>query len=147
VSDVPGFATLPAPTRPVVGLLLQVDDPAVVLRLVPQTATGSWPWPVRWVDTIDGRPLVWCGERRRVQQLPVNTAAWALAARLGCPDLAERIGLNGHLLLAGIGADGRASDVPDLVVQAARQACLFAPPMLKIGEAGGGACTSGQVDG
>jgi hypothetical protein len=48
-----------------------------------------------------------------------------LAARLGCPDLADQIGLNGDLLIAGIDPDERVGDVPDAVVRAAWRAGLL----------------------
>ena len=69
--------------------------------------------------------MVWRGQRRHVADLPANAAALVLAAWLGCADLAERIGLYGDLLLAGIGRDGRACEVPDVVVEAARRAGLL----------------------
>jgi hypothetical protein len=112
---------------PVAALLVPVADPVTVRVVTAERAPGTCWWPVRWVDAFCGEGLVWCGERRRVRELPVNGAAWVLAARLGCPDLAERIGLNGDLLLAGLTADGRPRDVPDLVVDAARRAGLLAP--------------------
>lgn len=65
---------------------------------------------------------------RRVDASPVNAAAWALTARLGCPDLAERIGLHGDLLLAGVTTDAWPSDVPLPVIEAARRAGLFTQP-------------------
>jgi hypothetical protein len=74
---------------------------------------------VKWVQTIDGHHIVWCGERRRLADLPANPAALTVAARLGCADLADRIGLRGDLLLAGIDAAGGPADVPATVLQAA----------------------------
>ena len=79
----------------------------------------GWPKPVKWVETIDGQTVVWCGERRGVADLPANLAALTVAARLGCADLADRIGLRGDLLLAGIDASGGPADVPETVLQAA----------------------------
>jgi hypothetical protein len=90
-----------------------------------EIAPGSWRWPVRWIDTVDGHPVVWCGERRHVRDLPANTPAWVLAARLGSPDLADRIGLNGDLLVAGVDLRGRAGDVPEVVLRAAYRAGLL----------------------
>lgn len=113
-----------AASEPVAGLLLPVAGPARVIRVDADAAPGGPRWPVRWVDTIDGDQVVWCNERRNVAALPANTSAWMLAARLGCADLADRIGLNDDLLLVGIDRDGRATHVPDVVVQAAHQAGL-----------------------
>jgi hypothetical protein len=90
-----------------------------------EIAPGSWRWPVRWIDTVDGYRVVWCGERRHVRDLPANTPAWALAARLGSPDLADRIGLNGDLLVAGVDLLGQAGDVPEVVLRAAYRAGLL----------------------
>jgi hypothetical protein len=109
----------------VAGLLVPVAGPVRVEPIAADLAPGSWRWPVRWIDTAAGQPVVWCGEHRRVQDLPANGPAWALAARLGCPDLADRIGLDGDLLIAGVGADGRPVDVPAPVVDAARRAGLL----------------------
>jgi hypothetical protein len=122
---VTGVPSVAAPAGPIIGLLLPVEGPVRVTVIGAQIAPGSWWWPPRWVDTVEGHPVVWCGERRNVADLPANTAAWVLTARLGCADLAERIGLNGDLLLAGIGRDGRACQVPDVVVEAARRAGLL----------------------
>jgi hypothetical protein len=124
--------TTSAPDTPSVGLvaalLVPLADPVAVRVVAAERAPGTRWWPVRWVDAFCGEGLVWCGERRRVRELPVNEAAWTLAARLGCPDLVDQIRLNGNLLLAGLTADGRPCDVPDLVVDAARRAGLLAPP-------------------
>lgn len=113
-----------AASQPVAGLLLPVAGPALVIQVGAEAAPGGSCWPVRWVDTIDGDQVAWCGERRNLAALPANASAWMLAARLGCADLADRIWLNGDLLLAGIDLDGRAADVPDVVVQAAHRAGL-----------------------
>jgi hypothetical protein len=123
-----GALVLAAVSEPVAGLLLPVTGPARVIRVGAQAAPGGSCWPVRWVDTIDGHQVVWCGERRNLAALPANASAWMLAARLGCADLADRIGLNGDLLLAGIDRDGRAADVPDAIVQAAHRAGLHHRP-------------------
>lgn len=120
-----GVAAVAAPEETVAGLPLPVMGPAQVAVIGAQVAPDSWRWPPRWVDTVGGHPVVWCRERRNVADLPANTAAWVLAARLGCADLAERIGLNGDLLLARIGPDGRACEVPDVVVDAARRAGIL----------------------
>jgi hypothetical protein len=119
---VTGVRAVAASDGPVAGLLLPVDGPVRVTLIAAEFAPGSWRWPVRWTDTVDGHWMVWCGERRNVRDLPANTTAWMLAARLGCPDLADRIGLNGDLLIAGIDPDERVGDVPDVVVRAARRA-------------------------
>jgi hypothetical protein len=117
-----------APTGAVAGLLLPVDGPAQVTVIAAEAAPGSWRWHPLWGDTVDGgHPVVWCGERRNVVDLPANGAAWVLAARLGCPELADRIGLNGDLLLAGIGPDRQMCDVPIRVVHAAQRAGLLDP--------------------
>jgi hypothetical protein len=113
---------------PVAGLLLPVDGPPRVIQVAAEITPGSWRWPVRWVDTVEGLPVVWCGERRKVRDLPANVSAWVLAAWLGCPDLADRIGLNGELLVAGVGLRGWAGDVPEVVVRAACRAGLLDPP-------------------
>jgi hypothetical protein len=113
----------------VVGLLVPVAGRVRVEPIAADLGPGSWRLPVRWIDTVSGQPVVWCGERRRVQDLPANSSAWAIAARLGCPDLADRIGLNGDLLIAGLGADGRPVDVPAPVVDAARRAGLLDAPV------------------
>jgi hypothetical protein len=113
---------------PVAALLVPVAGPVTVRVVAAECAPGTCWWPVRWVDDFCGEGLVWCGERRRVRELPVNRSAWRLASRLGCPDLVERIGLNGDLLLAGLTADGQPRDVPDLVVDAARRAGLLTSP-------------------
>lgn len=118
------------------GLLLPVDGPARVIRIAADAAQGGSRWPARWVDTIDGHPVVWCGERRNVAAPPANASAWMLAARLGCADLTDRIALNGDLMLAGIDRDGRAADVPDVVVQAARRAGLHNRPVLDLVQPG-----------
>lgn len=118
-----------APQGPVAGLLLSVDGPARVIQLTAEIAPGSWRWPVRWVDTVDGDRVVWCGERRNVGGLPSNASAWVLAARLGCPDLADRIGLNGELLVVGMDVRGRLGDVPAVVVRAAYRAALLDPSL------------------
>jgi hypothetical protein len=122
VTGAPAHAT---PNGPVAGLLLPVDGAPRVIPVAADIAPGSWRWPVRWVDTVDGDPVVWCGERRNVGDLPTNASAWVLAARLGCPDLADRIGLNGELLVAGVDLRGRAADVPEVVVRAAYRAGLL----------------------
>jgi hypothetical protein len=116
------FATSRA--RPVIGLLVPVNGPAELTPIPAGPVAGGWRWPVRWVDAVAGQQVVWCAERRRHQELAANGSAFALAARLGCPDLADRIGLNGDLLVAGIGSDGRLTDVPDPVVNAAARAGL-----------------------
>ena len=41
-----------------------------------------------------------------------NTQVGALTARLGYPELADRVGLDGDLLLTGTHTDGQAADVP-----------------------------------
>ncbi len=109
------------------GLLLPVQGPARVALVAVGTGPGSWRWPIKWADTLAGQTVMWCGERRRVIELPVNAAAWALAARLGCPDLAERIGLNGYLLLTGANAPGNPADVPLPVIEAAVGTGLLRP--------------------
>lgn len=76
------------PGGPVGALLLPVHGPARVIVVAIDAAPGQWRWPVRWMDTVDGCQLAWCGERRNVPDLPVNPLAWVLADRLGCPDLA-----------------------------------------------------------
>lgn len=90
-----------------------------------QGALSGWPLPIKWVDAVGGHGLAWCGERRRRVDLPQNRAAFLVAARLGCPDLADRIGLHGDLLLAGIDSCGGLADVPPVVVSAAAQAGLL----------------------
>jgi hypothetical protein len=85
----------------------------------------GWPRPVKWVETIGGQGIVWCGERRGILDLAENLAAFTIAARLGCADLADRIGLRGDLLLAGIDAAGAPADVPEVVVLAAVRAGLL----------------------
>jgi hypothetical protein len=122
---VTGEVVIGMPEGPVTGLLLPVEGRARVIEVAADTAPGRWRWPARWIDTVDGCRLVWCGERRNVAGLPVNKSAWALAARLGCPDLADRIGLNGDLLVAGIDGDGRAGHVSDMVVRTAQRSGLF----------------------
>jgi hypothetical protein len=42
----------------------------------------------------------WAG--RGVAGLPEHLAAFTITARLGCADLADRLGLRGNLLLTGI---------------------------------------------
>jgi hypothetical protein len=79
----------------------------------------GWPQPIKWVETIGEHGIAWCGERRAVAGLPQNLAAFTVAARLGCADLADRIGLRGNLLLAGIDASGGPADIPEVVVRAA----------------------------
>jgi hypothetical protein len=113
------------------------DGPGPVL-------TGSWPQQVKWVDTIGACRYVWCGERRRVDDLPANPAAFALAARLGCEDLADRIGLRGDLILAGVDAHTGASDVPAPVVGAAARAGLL--PAEAAPSAPSTACVGGLVE-
>lgn len=120
-----GEVVVGVPDGPVTGLLLPVDGRARVIEVAAEAAPGRWRWPARCIDTVDACRLVWCGERRNVAGLPANMSAWALAARLGCPDLADRIGLTGDLLVAGIDGDGRAADVPDVVVRAAQRSGLL----------------------
>lgn len=125
----------PRPERRFVALLLPARDPAHVSRMVaaapwadwcpPQAPGAGWRRPVRWRDTIDGQAVAWCGDRRKVEDLPDNPSALLLVARLGCVDLADRIGLRGDLLLAGIGHDGTPADVPPPVLQAAFLAGLL----------------------
>ena len=116
-------------TRAVAALLVPVAG-RVRLEVIPaDLAPGGWRWPVRWVDTAFGQQVLWCGERRRVQELPANGSAWVLAARLGYPDLADRIGLNGDLLVTGVSADGHPADVPDQVTSAAQRAGLLGSPI------------------
>jgi hypothetical protein len=121
--------TVVAPAGPVTGLLLPVRGPARITMLGVEAAPGGTRWPPRWVDAVDGHPVLWCGERRHVADLPVNDKAWMLAARLGCADLAERISLNGDLVIAGIRSDGQASDVPEVVVQVAHRTGLLPVPV------------------
>ena len=123
-----GATAVVAPDGPVTGLLLPLNGPAQVTRLVVDVAPGSPRWPLRWADTVDGLRVLWCGERRKVADLPSNQGAWTLAARLGCADLADRIGFNGTLLIAGIGPDDRVGSVPQAVVQAAYRAGLLTRP-------------------
>jgi hypothetical protein len=111
---------------PAVALLVPVTGDVTVRLLGVELAPGSRWWPERWVDNFAGQGVMWCGERRRIWELPANGSAWMLAARLGSPDLAERIGLNGDLLVAGLTPDGLPCDVPDLVLDAARRAGLLA---------------------
>jgi hypothetical protein len=86
----------------------------------------GWPQPIKWVETIGEHGIAWCGERRGVAGLPENLAAFTVTARLGCADLADRIGLRGDLLLAGIDAAGGPADVPEAVVHAAVGSGLLA---------------------
>jgi hypothetical protein len=119
-----------------VGLVVPVQGPVRVRRFAftreclgyaPGPGDGrGWPWPVKWTDAIDGQRFAWCGERRCLADLPENPAAFAVAARLGQADLADRIGLRGNLLLAGIDADGAPVDVPAVVVRCAVRAGLLA---------------------
>jgi hypothetical protein len=85
----------------------------------------GWPRPVKWVDRVGGQRFAWCGELRELAELPENRAAFTITARLGQADLADRIGLRGDLLLAGIDSDGAPIDVPDAVVQAAVRSGLL----------------------
>lgn len=133
-----------APPGPVTVLLVPVRGPARVTVLGVDVAPGSPRWPPRWVDTVEGHPVLWCGERRNVTDLPANTSAWALAARLGFADLAERIGLNGDLVIAGIHSDGRAGDVPEVVVQAAHRTGLLPVPVGTGAPRTGHATTAGR---
>jgi hypothetical protein len=128
---------------PVVGLLLPVQDPARLARLAVEIAPGSWPWPIRWADVVAGHQVAWCGNRRKVHDLPANTSARALAAGLGVLDSAEPSRFNGNLLIAGIYDDTRVGDVPDVVVRAARRSGLLgrsatAPTPLGVGAVGAG---------
>ena len=87
----------------------------------------GWPLPVKWTDTCSEHRYAWCGERRNLASLPNSPAAYLLAARLGYADLAERLGLRGDLLLAGMTADGAPCDIPHAVVHAATAAGLLPP--------------------
>lgn len=87
----------------------------------------GWPLPVKWTDTCGEHGYAWCGERRSLATLPDNPAAYLLAARLGYADLAERLGLRGDLLLAGMTADGAPCDIPHAVVHAAVAAGMLSP--------------------
>lgn len=105
-------------------LLIPVHGPARVTPTAVGTAAGRRPWPVKWIDTVDGQPIMWCGDRRTAT-LPGNSAAFALAAGLGCADLADRIGLHGDLLIAGALPDGTPADVPEPILDAARRTGLL----------------------
>lgn len=121
---VPGF----------VGLVVPVRGPVRVRRMQlvrerPGYGSGrgggrGWPLPVKWTDVIEGERFVWCGERRHLADLAENPAAVAVAARLGQAALADRIGLRGDLLLAGVDPDGAPADVPAGVVRRALRAGL-----------------------
>lgn len=115
----PGFVGLAIPARGRLSLRHVTLAPGYADFTPGDGPRRGWPKPVKWVETIDGQTVVWCGERRGVAGLPANLAAFTVAARLGCADLADRIGLRGDLLLAGIDASGGPADVPAAVVQAA----------------------------
>lgn len=131
------MSDLPGPTRPAFAAVLLPAAGRVTVACVGlaeeycdytpgKGARLGWPRPTKWVDTVAGQSLAWCGERRLVWELPDNPAALVLATQLGAAGLAERIGLRGDLLLAGVDAAGAPADVPDAVVHAAALAGLLA---------------------
>jgi hypothetical protein len=115
----PGFVGLAIPARGRLHLCRIFLAPGYADFTPGDGPRRGWPKPVKWVETIDGHHIVWCGERRGVPGLPANPAALTVAMRLGCADLDDQIGLRGDLLLAGIDASGGPADVPQTVVQAA----------------------------
>jgi hypothetical protein len=121
----PGFVGLAIPARGRLSLRHVSLAPGYADFTPGDGPRRGWPQPVKWVETIDGHRIVWCGERRGVAGLPQNLAAFTVAARLGCVDLADRIGLRGDLLLTGIDAAGGPVDVPHTVIQAAIGAGLL----------------------
>lgn len=123
-AQLPGFVGLTVPVRGPVRLR-QFTVALECLGYAPGPG-GGWPLPVKWTDAIDGQRFAWCGERRGLADLPENLAAFAVAARLGQADLADRIGLRGDLLLAGIDADGAPADLPTVIVRCAVRAGLLA---------------------
>jgi hypothetical protein len=70
-----------------------------------------------------------------------NRHAFTLAARIGCAELADRIGLYGDLFLIGVGPHGTAEDVPPSVVGAAERSGLLRAPDL--GTTQGGVASRG----
>lgn len=116
-------------------LVLPAAGPTVVRLVAPAPEYGDytpgtgprlgWPLPVKWTDTCGKHRYAWCGERRNLPDLPANADSLVLAARLGHADLADRIGLRGDLLLAGVDPDGAPTDVPETVLEAALAAVLL----------------------
>lgn len=115
-------------TEAVAALLVPVEGRVRLEVVAAGLGPGGWRWPVRWVDAAYGHQVLWCGERRRLRELPPNGSAWVLAARLGYPDLVDRIGLNGDLLVTGVSTDGHPVDVPEQVTSAAHRAGLLDSP-------------------
>jgi hypothetical protein len=125
-----------SPPPEFLGLAIPVQGPVRMMRFAftreclgyaPVAGDGrGWPLPVKWTDAIDGQRFAWCGERRCLADLPENLNAFAVAARLGQADLADRIGLRGDLLLAGVDAGGAPVDVPAVVVRCAVRAGVLA---------------------
>jgi hypothetical protein len=70
-----------------------------------------------WIDTFDGHRYAWCTSGNPAA--PYNARAFAIAARLGCVELADRIGLRGDVLLVGVDVAGQQTDLPAPVVFAA----------------------------
>jgi hypothetical protein len=113
-------------------------DPAKTCTLAPLPASGAAPLPgtrravvvARWVDVADGQAYCWwepadhqpegSGSSPRS-----NERAFLLAARLGCVDLADRIGLHTDVLLSGLAQDGAPTDVPGPILDAARRGGLI----------------------
>jgi hypothetical protein len=109
---------------PLTGLFLPVRGRARGVELAADMGPGSRWWPLAWVETITGLHVAWCTHPQPGRPLPPNETAWAVAARLGLPDLADRIGLNGDVLLVGVTDSVVAGDVPRLVVDAAERTRL-----------------------
>ena len=49
-----GVPAVGEPAGPVTGLLMPVQDPVRVAVIGSGVALDSWPWPVRWIDTVEG---------------------------------------------------------------------------------------------
>lgn len=120
----------------IVGLFLPtttaVDTRAVASAGVRGRAAGEGthrgqPLPVGCVDSVDRARYVWCGQYDDAGALVRNRLAFALAARLGCVEVTDRIGLFGDLLLAGVTDAGVLTDVPRAVVRAATNVGLLTP--------------------
>ncbi len=121
----PGFVALAVPARSRLHLRHVPLAPRYADYTPGDGPRLGWPRPIKWIETIDGHHIVWCGERRSVARLPENLAALTITARLGRADLADRIGLRGDLLITGIDTTGGPADVPRTVIQAAARAGLL----------------------
>jgi hypothetical protein len=122
------------PCGRLLGLWIPLDSlPSCALVSVPthqirgrgRDGAGVTLW---WPEVIERQAYCWWstepegtveGCARSLTCPKVNPRAFALAARLGCPDLADRLGLHGDVLVTGLTPDNLPADLPAPVVAAA----------------------------